>query len=401
MTLQQQSEATARTWFDPFAPSLHADPYSRYARAREAAPVCVGPRGLAVVTRHRDVSSALRDSRLGHGKATAPNRIFSFLGLDPPGHGPLRQVASRFLGHRAVSSLESRVAGFVDDLLDAALDKRELDLLADFAYPLSLRVICSLFALPEQDQPWIREQTPPIGRLLDPPYSISDSDLAAARSAAAGFVRYLLVQVSDRRRNPGSDMLSELIADAGSGHALTRRDLIPMFALLVMAGYETTANIIANGALALLSHPGQLATARARTVGGQLGRTAMDELVRYDSSIQVTFRTVQAEAVIGGTVLAAGTPVALLIGSANRDPRVFARPGQLDLTRSPNPHLSFGAGIHYCLGAPLARLEASLALGHLLSRTRHIELATPCQRHKDITAAIRGLAELPVILTPR
>jgi cytochrome P450 len=385
--------------FDPFDPALHADPYIRYAEARESAALCEGPHGMVVVTRHGDVSAALRDNRLGHGKA-APNRIFSFLGLDSPDHGPLRRLASRFFSPHAIAALEHRISGVVDELLDAALDKREVDLLTDFAYPLSLRVICGLFALPEQDQPWIREHTPPIGRLLDPPYSISDSDLTAARTSAAVFVAYLRKQIDARRRDPGDDVLSALIADADSGEVLGKRDLIPMCALLVLAGYETTANVIANSVHTLLSNPGQVPAARARTGDGRLSKTAMDELVRYDSAIQMTFRTVQRPVPVGGALLTEGTRVALLIGSANRDPRAFDRPDELDLDRTPNPHLSFGAGIHYCLGAPLARLEAGVAVGRLLSRTRHLELAD-IPRHKDITAAIRGLEALPVSLTPR
>ncbi|MDI3408901.1 cytochrome P450 [Streptomyces cavernicola] len=388
-----------RPYFDPFDPDLHTDPYARYASARGAAALCEGPHGLMVVTRHAEVSQALRDNRLGHGPLTAPNRIFSFLGMDPPDHGPLRRIAARFFSPSAISALAPRIAAFVDDLLDVALEKQHVDLLTDFAYPLSLRVVCGLFALPEEEQPWIREQTPPIARLLDPPYALAEHDLAAAHSAAAGFVTYLHRKINGRRRRPGPDALSALIAEADSGSTMTRHDLLPMCALLLMAGYETTANLITNGALALLHHPDQLAAARGEFGSGQLDGTAMNELLRYDSSIQITFRTVQRPAVIAGTPLDAGTPVALLIGSANHDPRVFARPGQLDLGRAPNPHLSFGAGIHYCLGAPLARLEASLALGRLLARTRSIELSPGPVRHKDITATIRGVTELPVTLT--
>ncbi|WP_460021856.1 cytochrome P450 family protein, partial [Kineosporia succinea] len=196
MTLEtgaaQDIRISTTSWFDPFDPTLHADPYARYTAAREAGPVCDGPYGLTVLTRHHDISAALRDNRLGHGRPTAENRIFSFLGQDPPAHGPLRRVAARFFSPSAVAALTPRIGGYVDELVDRALDLGHLDLLADFAYPLSLRVICGLFALPEEDHPWIRERTPPIGRLLDPAYSISDADKKAARSAAAGFVAYLL-----------------------------------------------------------------------------------------------------------------------------------------------------------------------------------------------------------------
>ncbi|GAA5074516.1 cytochrome P450 [Streptomyces similanensis] len=391
-----------RPYFDPFDPDLHTDPYARYAAVRERAALCEGPHGLMVVTRHAEVSRALRDNRLGHGPLTAPNRIFSFLGMDPPEHGPLRRIAARLFGPAAISALAPEVATAVDGLLDIALEKQHVDLLTDFAYPLSLRVVCGLFALPEQEQPWIREQTPPIARLLDPPYALTEHDLAAAHSAAGGFVAYLHRKINDRRRRPGSDALSALIAEADSGTTLARHDLLPLCALLLMAGYETTANIITNSALALLRHPAQLATARSkagRAGHGRLDSSTMNELLRYDSSIQITFRTVQRPTSIAGTPLHRGTPVALLIGSANHDPRVFARPDRLDVDRAPNPHLSFGAGIHYCLGAPLARLEASLALGRLLARTRSIELADRVVRHKDITATIRGVTALPVTLT--
>ncbi|SEC09803.1 hypothetical protein SAMN05216532_0463 [Streptomyces sp. 2231.1] len=389
-----------RPYFDPFDPALHTDPYTRYTQAREGAALSEGPHGLVVVTRHADVSRALRDSALGHGPLTAPNRLFSFLGMDPPDHGPLRQIAARFFNPAAIAALAARIAQDVDELLDQALCGQQVDLLADFAYPLSLRVICGLFGLPDQDQQWIREQTPPIARLLDPPYALDEQDLQGAHMAAAGFVAYLHRKINERRVTPGPDAFSALVAGSEAGSGPARRDLLPMCALLLLAGYETTANVIANGALALLRHPQQSAVARSRVADGRLDRAAMDELLRYDSSIQITFRTVQRPTRIAGTPLAPGTPVALLIGAANRDPRVFARPDRLDVNRAPNPHLSFGAGIHYCLGAPLARLEASLALGRLLARTRDIEQTGGPVRHKDSTATIRGVKELPVRLTP-
>ncbi|MEV6579032.1 cytochrome P450 [Streptomyces sp. NPDC051582] len=394
------SGSAVRAYFDPFAPALCTTPYTRYASAREAAALCEGPHGLIVATRHAEVSQALRDNRLGHGRLTAPNRIFSFLGMDPPDHGPLRRIASRFFSPTAVDALAPRISVLVDELLDRALEQQHVDLLTDFAYPLSLRVVCGLFALPEQEQAWIREQTPPIARLLEPPYALSDNDVTAAQSAAGRFVAYLHRKINERRQHPGPDALSALIAEADTGSTLHRHDLLPMCALLLMAGYETTANIITNGALALLRHPDQLTIARSRISNGQLDSSTMNELLRYDSSIQITFRTVQRPTVIAGRPLPPGTPVALLIGSANHDPRVFSRPDRLDVTRAHNPHLSFGAGIHYCLGAPLARLEASLALGRLLARTRRIELTCGTVRHKATTATIRGVESLPATLTP-
>ncbi|MFF5706612.1 cytochrome P450 [Streptomyces sp. NPDC012794] len=387
-----------RPYFDPFDPAQHTDPYARYAAARESAALCRGPHGLVVVTRHAEVSRALRDSALGHGPLTAPNRIFSFLGMDPPHHGPLRRIASRFFSPLAIAALAPGIAAAVDELLDRVLAEQQIDLLADFAYPLSLRVICGLFGLPEEDQKWIREQTPPIARLLDPPYALDDQSRAQAHIAAAGFVTYLHRKINERRAAPGPDPFSALVGGCDSGAGPARRDLLPMCALLLTAGYETTANIIANGALALMRHPEQSTLARSRVADGRLDSAALDELLRYDSSVQITFRTVQRPTVIAGTPMAPDTPVALLIGSANHDPRAFSRPDRLHVDRTPNPHLSFGAGIHYCLGAPLARLEASLALGRLLARTRDIELAGPV-RHKDSTATIRGVRELPVRLT--
>ncbi|WP_369200606.1 hypothetical protein [Streptomyces sp. PU-14G] len=148
---------------------------------------------------------------MSHGPLTAPNRIFSFLSMGPPDHGPLCRIASRLFSPPAISALAPWIVTLVDDLLDRALEMRHVDLLTDFAYPLSLRVACGLFALPEEEQPWIREQTPPIARLLDPPYALADHDMAAARSAATGFVAYLHRKINDRRRHPGPDALSALI----------------------------------------------------------------------------------------------------------------------------------------------------------------------------------------------
>lgn len=392
------SDTELLAYFDPFDPSLNDDPYTCYARARERAAVCRGPYGMAVVTRHDAVSAALRDPRLGHGNATSPNRVFSFLGLDPPRHGPLRRLAAHAFTPKAIQALGARTARIADAVLDGTLAHAAVtDLLADFAYPVSLRVVCDIFGLPEEDHSWIREQTPPIGRLLDPPFAISADDMARARHATAGFIAYLRDQISRKRRSPGPDLLSELIALVDAEGSVTSRDLIPLCALLVMAGYETTANLIGNGLLALLTCPGALDQARRFAQRGALTPTAVNELARYDSPIQITFRTATSEAVIAGTRLRAGTPVALLLGSANHDPRVHTHPERLDLSRTPNPHMSFGAGIHYCLGAPLARLEAGIALGRLLTRTRHLEADTDSPRHKNITAAIRGLHALPVI----
>lgn len=402
--------AGAAARFDPFDPSLHDDPYPRYAAARAAAAVCRGPHGMSVLTRHRDVSAALRDRRLGHGSSGASALLFSFLGMDPPRHGPLRRIAARFLGPPAVDALAPRVRGLVDGLLDRALQERELDLLTGLAYPVSLTVICGLFGLPERDRTWIQATAPPIGRLLDPPRSIGDADHAAARTAAAAFLAYLHARVRERRRAPGEDIISRLLAEPD----LDRRDLVPMCALLILSGYETTANLVANSAATLLARPGEHAGARARVRDGRLDRTALDELIRFDPSVQITFRTVLSPLSVAGTALPVGSPVALLLGSANRDPRVFARPDRLDLDRNPNPHLAFGAGLHYCLGGPLARLEAAVALGRLLDRTRHLALAAPGPRpgaggadaarglrHRNLSASLRGLAALPVVLTPR
>lgn len=290
-----------RPYFDPFDPALHTDPYVRYAAVREAAAVGEGPHNLVVVTRHADVSHALRDNRLGHGPLTAPNRIFSFLGMDPPDHGPLRRLRPHASSLRPPSA-HSPPASRPSSTNSSTVPWRSATSTCSPTSPTRCRCAWSAACSP-------CPSTSSRGSVSRPRRSPASSTRPTPSRTATGrphtvrphgFVAYLHRKINERRQNPGPDALSALIAEADTGATPERRTLLPMCALLLMAGYETTANLIANGVLALLRHPDQLNTARgrARSGDGRLDGRAMNELLRYDPSIQITFRTVQRPAVV-------------------------------------------------------------------------------------------------------
>ncbi len=376
------------------------DPYPRYSRLREIGAVLRADDGALVVTRHADCAAVVRDARLGH----LPKHMLEFIGLgdwaehpalrllftsiltlNPPDHTRLRRLVSTSFTARRVHLLRPAVERLVDDLLDELPE--EGDFISSFAFPLPVNVIGELLGVPAADraqfQTLIRHWT----QVLD---VITPEVLAVADPAATVVHDYLAELVEERRRQPQDDLISALVAAEAEGDRLTVDELLTMSALLFAAGFETTTNLLANGLAALLRHPAQIPALLARP------EAAAEELIRYDSPVQLLSRVVWEPVTIGGVELEAGERVVAYLGAGNRDPRQFAEPERLDLARAGNAPLSFGGGIHYCLGAPLARLEAQIAFPALLRRFPGLELAGEPQRRDSLT--IRGFTALPVRL---
>jgi cytochrome P450 len=291
---------------------------------------------------------------------------------------------------RMVDQLRPRIVAIVNELVQRIMDRgTTFDLIDDLAYPLPVVVIAELLGIPPEDRATFRDWSGDLAASLDP--LLSDETLLRADAARAGLHDYLRRIIAERRRAPRSDLISALVAVEERGDVLSEPELVVMCTLLLVAGHETTVNLIGNGMLALLHHPEELA--RLRSDPSLIG-TAVEELLRFDSPVQLTARRVVEPVELGGKRIEPGEFVLSLLGAANRDPAQFDHPEQLDVTRSPNPHLAFGRGIHFCLGAPLARLEGQIAIGALVQRFPNLRLGGEPVRRDQIT--LRGLASLPV-----
>ncbi|MGH9183797.1 MAG: cytochrome P450 [Acidimicrobiales bacterium] len=392
-------------------PEGRADPYPRYARLREQAPVHRSALDLWVVTRYEDCQRVLRDPRFGKDYDNAVDRwreadpelarqvAFpaekpSLLFLNPPDHTRLRGLVTRAFTPKTVEGLRPRIVALVDELLDR-LGEGETDLVAGLAFPLPVTVIGEMLGVPVEDRPRFQPLVRAVAALLE--VFVSREALAAAEGAQRTMRSYFADLVAERRAAPRHDLVSELLAAEAEGDRLTTDELISTAVLLFAAGFETTTNLIGNGVLALLRHPDQLL--RLRRDPGLL-RLAVDELLRYDSPVQVDGRTALADVELGGHRLPAGAGVLTLLGSANRDPERFTEPDRLDVGRDEGASLSFGSGIHHCLGAALARVEGQVAFGRLLERFSEVELGTDEPARRD-SLTLRGLVSLPVRLRRR
>jgi cytochrome P450 len=393
--------------FDPWSPAFVAYPYGVYERLRTEAPVAFfEPTNQWLVSRHADVSALLRDRRLGRsylhvaspeefGHPPDPPGLEPFwrlirngmLDREPPDHTRLRRLVSKAFTPRRVEALRPAVQRIADEVVDDLLDAGGGDLIATVAEPLPVTVIAELLGIPASDRHLLRPWSADICGMYELKPSQQTADTAVR--AANEFSDYLRLLSRARRQHPTDDLLSALAQLRDEG--LTEDELIGTCVLLLNAGHEATVNVTGNGWWALLRNPDQLAALRADP--GLLG-TAVEELMRYDTPLQLFERWVLEDMTWGGVDLPQGTELALLFGSANHDPTVFRDPGRLDLARSENPHLSFGAGIHFCLGAPLARLELELSFATLLRRAPNLQLRAAPQWKPGYI--IRGLESLPV-----
>ena len=400
--------------FDPWSPSFVASPYAAYARLRETDPVSwYEPTQQWLISRHADISALLRDRRLGRsylhisdhaGFGQPPDLPGSedfwhvvrngMLDREPPDHTRLRRLVSRAFTPRTVERLRPRVQditdGLVNRLLDATSDGSPADLLALVAEPLPVTVIAELLGIPEGDRQLLRPWSADICGMYEL-RPTTDTAQVASR-AAREFSAYLVELARARRQAPGDDLISGLVHVVDEGDRLTEDELVGTCVLLLNAGHEASVNGAGNGWWALFRHPGELARLR-ENVDALLG-TAIEELLRFDTPLQMFERWVFEDIAVGGVEIPRGSEVALLFGSANHDPEVFDLPEQLDLARRDNPHVSFGAGIHFCLGAPLARMELEVSYATLLRRAPGLELAEEPRWKPGYV--IRGLESLLV-----
>jgi cytochrome P450 len=389
-------------------PEFHQDPYPLYARMRREHPVYRDSRGTWYLTRYADVDAALRDPRLSKDHARMrrwyarqtgredPARLRdrfgrSMLHTDPPEHTRLRTLASTAFTARRTAGLRPRIEAIVTELLDAAIAAGSpMELIGALAYPLPITVICELVGVPLGDRPRVQTWS---RQLVNQTEAVPTPDaLRRIEQAANEFEEYLRDLMGRRRAEPADDILSALVATADSGARLTENELLSTCYLLLVAGHETTVNLIGNGTLALLRHPDQVRRLQADPA---LIPGAVEELLRYDSPVQFTSRVLKADLALGGKQLRAGQTVLLLLGAANRDPAQFPNPDRLDVGRADNKHLAFGLGSHFCLGAPLARLEGRIVFETLLRRLPKLRLAGPAPVYRQ-NFNLRGLEALEV-----
>jgi pimeloyl-[acyl-carrier protein] synthase len=389
--------------FNPMEPEFIADPYPMYHRLRTEDPVHHSALGFWVLTRYEDVVTALRDPRLAKEAiapfvaarfgAPLPAMGLSMLDRDPPDHTRLRGLVSKAFTPRVVEGLRPRIQEIVDGLLAGVAARGSMDLIEEFAYPIPVAVICEMLGVPIEDHERFKGWSIDIARGLDLIWLGPDSDVGrrsvAARQALAEYFRGLIAQ---RRAAPRNDLLSGLIAAEEAGDKLNEMELLATCILLLIAGHETTVNLIGNGMLALLRHRDQLE--RLQRDPGLIA-SAVEELLRFDGPVQRTARIPSEDVTIGGHTIAKGEMVMPFIGAADRDPAQFPDPDRLDIGRSDNRHIAFGWGIHFCLGAPLARIEGQIAINTLLRRLPKVSLATDEPEYRS-SLTLRGLKALPV-----
>ena len=389
--------------FNPMDPEFVADPYPFYHRLRTEDPVHHSPLGFWVLTRYDDVVAALRDPRLAKEAiasfvaarfgAPVPAMGLSMLDRDPPDHTRLRGLVSKAFTPRVVEGLRPRIQQIVDSLIDRVTARGSMDLIEEFAYPIPVIVICEMLGVPVEDHERFKGWSLDIARGLDLLWLGPDSEVGrrsvSSRQALAEYFRGLIAQ---RRAAPRQDLLSGLIAAEEAGDKLNETELLATCILLLIAGHETTVNLIGNGTLALLRHRDQLE--RLRREPALIG-TAVEELLRYDGPVQRTARIPSEDVTFGGRTIPRGEMVMPFIGAADRDPAQFRDPDGLDIGRADNRHIAFGWGIHFCLGAPLARIEGQIAIGTLAQRLPKLELATDWPEYRQ-SLTLRGLKALPV-----
>lgn len=404
------SEAAQRSPFSfetIFSPEIIADPYPMYRQLREASPVLELPEAnLVVLTRYADVQAALRDKRLGHelfaslspeereqhlSNPAVANLARTMLLKNPPDHTRLRSLVVKAFDARRVAAMRGRIRTIAHELINGFTDRGEGDLRALFNHPLPVIVICDMLGIPEADRVQFVQGTRISGRLIDPS-PMTAQELEQANKSTAESQAYFQDLCERRRREPGDDLITALVQSETEHGKLSKDELTSNIGLLFAAGHETTVNLLGNALLALFRNPDQLDKLKSQPA---LMPGAVEEFLRYDSSVQLTGRDALEAMEIAGVAVPRGRSVIALLGAANRDPAVFDRPDDLDVARQGIKPLSFGGGIHHCLGAQLARLEAAEALTALLERLPGLELTEVGSPEWKQTITLRGVTRLP------
>ncbi|RSN06911.1 cytochrome P450 [Streptomyces sp. WAC 05977] len=382
-------------------PETRTDPYPFYRQVFDRGPVFAAADGFFVVSGFEEASSLLKNPAFGHGEPEVlpdPHEnepvdeqgrvVRSFLALDPPDHTRLRRLVSKAFTPRMVEQLAPRIEELAKELVSKALEMGEFDLMTEIAKPLPVVVISELLGVPLADRERFEGWSHAMGRALDPSFLIAKETIAAAVAARREFVAYFRELAKDRRKRPTGDLFSDLVSVSDEGDRLSEGELVITAMLLLVAGHETTTNLIGNGVLALLNHPEQhrkLAEDRSKIPN------AIEEMLRYDSPVQLTTRLALRDTTVGDQSVGEGAQAVVLLGAANRDPRAYGDPDRFDVGRPSPRHLALGQGIHFCLGAPLARLEGRTLFEALLGAGLFHRTADPVWV-KQVT--LRGLESL-------
>jgi cytochrome P450 len=396
-----------------FSLAHRPDPYPVYRKWRERTPVArLGPRHV-LVSGHAEAVQVLGDAAFGHPtpKRNVDDRaegdqsldepvdaagrpVRAFISLNPPDHTRLRRLVSKAFTSRTVEHLTPRVEELADEMITNALNANTVNLIDAIAMPLPVAVISDMLGVPPADRGRFAQWSRAMARGTDPDFiTLPPGTREIARQAKHEFIRYFRGLAAQRRRDPMDDLLSELVAVSDAGYMLSEGELLITLTMLLTAGHETITNLIGNGIRALLAQPDQF-----RTLAGNpaLTERAVEEVLRYDAPAQLTVRTALKDTAIGDIAIAAGTSTMILIGAANHDPAAYPNPAVLDITREPGRHLAFGHGVHFCLGAALARLEGRTVLRELARRAPAMRLTG--EPHWNSTVTLRGLTDLPVTL---
>ena len=398
----------AEPLFNPLSPDFIRDPYPHYERLRRTDPVHITPHGMYLASRHAEVSLVLRDKRFGkdfverskrrYGPKIMEEPIFRsmshwMLQQDPPDHTRLRGLVVKAFTARRVEDMRPRIQEVVDQTIDRVAERGRMDLIEDFAFRLPVTIICDMLGIPEEHREAFYMGSRDGGRILDP-VPLTPAEIAQGNAGNLMAHMYFQQLFELRRKNPGDDLTTQLVQAEEDGSKLSNEELTANIILLFGAGHETTVNLIGNGLLALHRNPDQLALLKANP---SLMTNAIEEFLRYDSSVQLTGRVALEDFDgLADKRIPKGETVLCLLGSANRDPAVYPdRPDRLDITRQNVRPLSFGGGIHFCLGAQLARIEAEIAILTLLRRLPELRLDDAENPEWRPTFVLRGLKRLP------
>lgn len=405
--MNDQTPVADAPLFNPFSPEFVQNPYPSFQLLRENQPLMKTPLGFWVASRYADVQMILKDKRFGkgfeermkmrNGEDVFDNPVYAnmrtwMLVQDPPDHNRLRGLVAKAFTARRIESLRPQIQSLVDELLEGVVDRKRMDFIHDFAYPLPVNVICDMLGIPPEDRGRFQAGSSISGRLIDPT-PVSDDEMKQIQDGFAGQSAYFRELFARRRAEPQDDLTTVLVQAEEAGERLSEAELVGNVILLFGAGHETTVNLLGNGLFALLQNPDEYAKLRANP---DLIPGAIEEMLRFDSSVQMTGRTAMEDVEINGVTIPKGEHIINLLGAANRDGAAFEDPESFRADRKDVRPTSFGGGIHFCLGAQLARVEAEIAFRSLLERLPDLRLEAPDTPDWRPTFTLRGLKSLPI-----